>query len=282
LGVNRRPAVAGSFYPGSEKGLRDTLSQLFASASTKKEGYSPPAFSSLFGLVSPHAGYQYSGYVAARGYALAKSLAPSLERVIVIGPNHQGVGSIIASPTSEKWLTPLGAVQIDVDGIRRLSRISNVIDLDDLAHEYEHSIEVQLPFLQYVYGGAFKILPICMMSQEKRFAVDLGDSISEIFVEGKDMIVASSDFTHYEPHSVALEKDRELIGYIERLDIEGFYDLIYDRKITVCGFGPIATLMEVSKKLGASGGRLLLYMTSGEVVGEYDQVVGYASIAFGK
>ncbi|MGQ9780879.1 MAG: MEMO1 family protein [Nitrososphaeria archaeon] len=281
MDANRRPAVAGSFYPGGEEGLRDALGQLFASASTAK-GYIPPHFSTLFGLVSPHAGYQYSGFVAARGYALVKSLAPSLERVILIGPNHQGIGSIIASPTSQRWLTPLGAVPVDVEGVKELSRISKMVDLDDLAHEYEHSIEVQLPFLQYVYGSVFKILPICMMSQEKRFAVDLGDSISQIFVPGKDLVVASSDFTHYEPHSVALEKDRKLIERIEELDVDGFYDLIYDKKITVCGFGPIATLMTVSKKLGALGGKLLVYMTSGEVIGEYDQVVGYASIAFGK
>jgi len=282
LGVNRRPAVAGTFYPGSERSLNETLNQLFTFPPDNLSKYSPPSLKEVFGIVSPHAGYQYSGYVAAKGYSLLKSHISSPERVIILGPNHQGLGSVIASSTKEGWQTPLGTVQVDLDGVKKLSKLSKLVDLDDLAHEYEHSIEVQLPLLQYTYGSAFKLLPICMMAQDKRFAIELGSTIAEFFVSGRDIMVASSDFTHYEPHNIALKKDKELISYIEKLDVEGFYDCIDENRVSVCGFGPIATLMTLSKKIGASGGKLLVYMTSGEVIGEYDQVVGYASIAFGK
>jgi AmmeMemoRadiSam system protein B len=282
LGVNRRPAVAGTFYPGSEKSLMETLEQLFAFPPDNLSNYSPPNLKEVFGIVSPHAGYQYSGYVAAKGYSLLKSHAPFPNRVIILGPNHQGLGSIIASSTKEGWQTPLGLIQVDLEGVKKLSKLSKLVDLDDLAHEYEHSIEVQLPFLQYIYGSTFKILPICMMAQDKHFAVELGNTIADFFIPGKDIIVASSDFTHYEPHNIALKKDKELISYIEKLDVEGFYDYIDKNRMSVCGFGPIATLMSLSKKIDASGGKLVVYMTSGEVIGEYDQVVGYASIAFGK
>ncbi len=236
----------------------------------------------VFGIVSPHAGYQYSGYVAAKGYSFLKTHIPSPERVFILGPNHQGLGSIIASSTKEGWQTPLGTVSVDLEGVRKLSNLSKLVDLDDLAHEYEHSIEVQLPLLQYTYGNTFKLLPICMMAQDKHFATELGSVIADLFVPGRDILVASSDFTHYEPHNVALRKDKKLITYIEKLDVEGFYGCIDENKISVCGFGPIATLMTLSKKIGASGGKLLVYMTSGEIIGEYDQVVGYASIALGK
>ncbi|MGD0329401.1 MAG: MEMO1 family protein [Nitrososphaeria archaeon] len=282
MGVNRRPAAAGTFYPGSERSLKEILDRLFNFPPDNLSKYTPPNMKEVFGIVSPHAGYQYSGYVAAKGYSLLKTYIPSPERVFILGPNHQGLGSIIASSTKEGWQTPLGTVPVDLEGVRKLSNLSKLVDLDDLAHEYEHSIEVQLPLLQYTYGNTFKLLPICMMVQDKHFATELGSVIADLFVPGRDILVASSDFTHYEPHNVALRKDKKLITYIEKLDVEGFYDCIDENKISVCGFGPIATLMTLSKKIGASGGKLLVYMTSGEIIGEYDQVVGYASIALGK
>jgi len=281
LNGSRRPAVAGTFYPRHERELREIFDNLFAAIRSKTD-YSEPEFKEVFGIVSPHAGYQYSGLVAAKGFSFLKKHMPSPERVIIIGPNHQGIGSMIASTRKSYWITPLGDVAVDVEGVKKLSSTSHLVDIDDLAHEYEHSLEVQLPFLQYIYGGNFKIIPICMMAQDKTFAEELGTCLSEIFVRGKDVIVASSDFTHYEPHENALKKDRGLINYIEKLDVNGFYDYLSDRKMSVCGFGPIATLMAMSKKLNASESKLLMYMTSGEVVGEYDQVVGYASIAFGR
>ncbi len=272
--------MAGAFYPKTEKSLKDVLDKIFATI--PKTSLLEPKFKEVFGVVSPHAGYQYSGLVAAKGFSLLKEYVPSPRRIIIIGPNHQGIGSIIASTRKAYWTTPLGDVAVDVEGVKQLSSTSHLVDIDDLAHEYEHSIEVQLPFLQYIYGNTFKIIPICMMAQDKIFAEELGSCLSETFVRGKDVLVASSDFTHYEPHESALKKDRELINYIEKLDVNGFYDHLFEKRVTACGFGPIATLMTLSKKIGALESRLLLYMTSGEVIGEYDQVVGYASIVFGR
>jgi len=276
----RRPAVAGTFYPSNLKDLKSLLEQLFSS--TKAKDFPLPKFSKLIGVVSPHAGYEYSGYVAAKGYSLLKSYAPAPSRVIILGPNHRGVGSIISSSTKEFWATPLGNVRVDVEGVKTLSSFSKIIDLDEYSHAYEHSIEVQLPFLQYIYGGDFKIIPICMMEQDKRFALEVADAILKVIDPEKDLIVASSDFTHYEPQADAQKKDSTLISFIEKLDLDGFYNCIYSMDVTACGFGPIAVLMAVSKGLGMTGSKLVSYMTSGDVTGDYDQVVGYASIAFGK
>ena len=276
----RRPAVAGTFYPSSSGSLKNLLEQLFSSSKAKV--FPLPKFSKLIGIVSPHAGYEYSGYVAARGYSILKSYAPNPSRAIILGPNHRGIGSIISSSTKEYWATPLGNVKVDVEGVKLLSKSSKIIDLDEYSHAYEHSIEVQLPFLQHIYGNDFKIIPICMMEQDKHFALEVADAILKILNPEKDIIVASSDFTHYEPHNEAQKKDSTLINFIEKLDVDGFYDCLYSMNITACGFGPIAVLMTISKSLGMSGSKLVSYMTSGDVIGDYDQVVGYASIAFGK
>lgn len=276
----RRPAVSGTFYPSNLGELKSLLEQLFSSSKAK---VSPlPQFSKIIGVVSPHAGYEYSGYVAAKGYSILKSYVPLLSRVIILGPNHRGVGSIISSSSKEYWTIPLGNVEVDVDGVKQLLKFSNIIDLDDFSHAYEHSIEVQLPFLQYLYGNSFKIIPICMMEQDKHFALEVAKALLNIFDPEKDIIVASSDFTHYEFQYSARKKDLTLISYIENLDIDGFYNCLYNMNITACGFGPIAVLMAVSKNLGMMGSRLVSYMTSGDVIGDYDQVVGYASIVFGK
>jgi hypothetical protein len=282
LSDNRVPAVAGAFYPGNEISLKQMLVHLFNSPSKLADGCSQINFKEIIGIVSPHAGYQYSGYVAACGYSMLKLYKPSIRRAVIIGPNHHGVGSIVATSRKAHWTTPLGRVSVDTDGIKKLTRISSLVDLDDSAHEFEHSIEVQIPFLQYIYGNDIKILPVSMMEQDKSFAIDLGNAISEILEPQNDVIIASSDFTHYEPHSLASKKDLNLIKYAEKLDVDGFYDYIKDNRITVCGFGPIATLMTVSKKMNVSGGILLTYMTSGQITKDYDQVVGYASIAFAK
>lgn len=276
----RRPVVSGTFYPSNLRELKSLLEQLFSS--TKAKVLQLPQFSKIIGIVSPHAGYEYSGYVAAKGYSLLKSHIPSPSRVIILGPNHRGIGSIISSSTKEYWTTPLGNVKVDVEGVKQLLKFSKIIDLDEFSHTYEHSIEVQLPFLQHMYGTDFKIIPICMMEQDKHFAVEVANAILNIFDPEKDIIVASSDFTHYESQNDAQRKDSALISYIEKLDVDGFYDCLYNMNITACGFGPIAVLMVVSKNLGMTGSRLVSYMTSGDVIGDYDQVVGYASIAFGK
>lgn len=257
----RRPVVAGQFYRGDPEGLRSQLKGCF--------DVSVPREESARGGVVPHAGYVYSGQVAAHVYAAL----PSAETYVLIGPNHHAIGSTIAL-SRETWSTPLGNVEVDkeiVDGL------SESMDVDEVAHQDEHSIEVQLPFLQYRFKD-FKIVPICMGLQDEETAKEVSINL-ENALRGKDVIVlASSDFTHYESDKVAREKDNSVIEAILGLDTSKFYSRIYERRISVCGYGPIAVTMETTKALGAEKGKLIKYATSGDVSGDKSSVVGYAGI----
>ncbi len=152
------------------------------------------------------------------------------------------------------------------------------INQNDLSHREEHSIEVQLPFLQYLYDKEVKLLPISMPRQDKETAVELSEAI--VRIKGRSIIIASSDLTHYEPHHAANLKDNKLIKYIENLEIDQYYRTLRDELISACGYGPIAAIMTGCKIMGAKGGKLLKYGTSGDTGENKDSVVGYASISF--
>lgn len=260
----RRPAVAGQFYPGTERSLRAMI-----------DGLAPqktPSKVKALGVVVPHAGYVYSGGVAAETYA---SIEPA-PTFVILGPNHHMYGSGV-SLSSEDWVTPLGAVEVDRDFISLLT--PGIIDFDELAHRHEHSLEVQVPLLQYFFKD-FKIVPVAIGLQDydtvREVAGELYDAIRRY---DKDVVVvASSDFTHYEDVDVARKKDAALIKAIERLDVPGLYDEVSRLDATCCGYGPIGAMMFISKDRGAKQGRLIRYATSGDVTGDR-QVVGYAGIA---
>lgn len=258
----RRPAVAGQFYPGSERELRDLLSRLAPGEPRKKI--------KACGIVVPHAGYVYSGGVAADVYASIEG-APTF---VLLGPSHYGIGSPVAVST-EPWATPLGTVDVDMDFVRLLD---GIIDRDEIAHQNEHSIEVQIPFLQYFFKD-FRIVPICLGMQDydsvKEVATELIASLGRY--DKPVVIVASSDFTHYEHVNVAKKKDTTLIKDIEKLDVPAFYDDLYRLNATACGYGPIAAMMMACGARGASRGELVKYATSGDVTGD-SQVVGYAGM----
>lgn len=259
----RRPAVAGFFYPRGERELREELERCFSGVEIK-EG-------EIIGAVAPHAGYMYSGRVAAHTYARI----PPAETFIILGPNHQGIGSGVAVSTTN-WSTPLGEVEVDGELARRL--VGSIIDADESAHAYEHSIEVQIPFLQYRFENP-RILPICMGLQDEETAEEVGESIHDACEElGRNaVIIASSDFTHYEPHEVAHEKDMYVIDAILALNPSEFYRRIRQRNASVCGYGPIAAMIHAVKSR-AKKCELVKYATSGDVTGDFSQVVGYASI----
>ncbi|MDD3041437.1 MAG: MEMO1 family protein [Methanosarcinaceae archaeon] len=261
----RQPAVAGQFYPLRPEDLKQELGICFEGLEFRERN--------VFGAVCPHAGYVYSGKVAAHTYAAL----PKADTYIMIGPNHTGYGSPV-SIAQEAWETPLGIVEPDLDlGKGFLGSIAN---LDELGHRYEHSIEVQLPFLQYRFGKDFKILPICMGMQDEETAVELGKLIAELLSKSdkKVLIIASSDFTHYQPAEVAREADRHMIEAILKMDVSGMYDYLYKKNASVCGYGPIAAMLTASEALGATHGTLLKYANSGDVSGDMDAVVGYAAI----
>ncbi len=260
----RVPAVSGQFYPRSKDDLRQEVSRCFADT--------PSTERAALGAVVPHAGYIYSGKTAAYVY----STLPRADTFVMLGPNHTGLGSPI-SVSSDIWSTPLGEVKSDIEFIRALPK--KIIDMDESAHRYEHSIEVQLPFLQYRIGE-FNIVHICMGMQDEETALDVGLELAEAvrMTNKKIVIIASSDFTHYRSEKVARENDAYFIKPILDLDIMGFYQRLHERNASVCGYGPIAAMLAATKSLGAKKASLLKYSTSGDVSGDLSAVVGYAGI----
>lgn len=260
----RTPAVSGQFYPRGKNDLRMQISRCFSNIKIKER--------SAIGAVVPHAGYMYSGQTAAHVY----STLPNADTFILIGPNHTGLGSPV-SVSSETWSTPLGEVKSDLDLVKALPK--KIIDSDEIAHSHEHSIEVQLPFLQYRFKD-FMIVSICMGMQDEETALEVGMEISEAVssVKKKVVIIASSDFSHYKPEKIAREDDAYFIEPILALDTGKLYSRLYERAASVCGYGPIAAMLTVSKNLGAKHATLLKYSTSGDVTQDTSAVVGYAGI----
>lgn len=263
--VLRQPAVAGQFYPGTLKYLKRELSRCFSDMHERTVD--------VIGAVVPHAGYVYSGIPAAHVFAVL----PEADTYVLLGPNHTGMGSLVAV-SQDTWSTPLGEVTADKYLIKKLA--GGIIDLDETAHRYEHSIEVQLPFLQYRFSHAFQIVPICMGLQDQETAVEVGDQIFRAVQDSdkKIVIIASSDFSHYVPDTAARDTDKYLIESIQALDVDEFYRRIAERNASACGYGPISAMLTASKALGAQTCTLLKYATSADVSGDISGVVGYAGI----
>jgi len=263
----RSPAVAGSFYPRSPEALRRQLDELFKGVGKVDEVQAR-------GAVIPHAGYVYSGPVAAEVYARL----PRRDTYVILGPNHTGLGAPVAMST-QTWETPLGSVEVDADLAKAMA--GTIVDQDDTAHLREHSIEVQLPFLQYRFSG-FKILPITMRLQDEKTAVEVGTALGQA-IKGLGRsctIIASSDFTHYEPQEVARSTDAKLLEAVLNMDIPELYHRVYGLNATACGYGPISATITTSRILGAKTAKLLRYATSGDTSGDYSQVVGYSAVVF--
>lgn len=278
---SRPPAVSGIFYPSNPFELRKSLEQSFLDRNFGP-GRIPPSLDHkrIYGIISPHAGYTYSGSVAANGYYQVSNM--NYETVIMTGPNHYGIGSGVATMRQALWKTPLGDVEVNTDFADTISK-NTVIDMDDFSHSRDHCLEVQLPFLQCIRkDDTFRIVPIIMMLQDIETAKDVGRTIAQAIRSGstKALLVASSDFTHYEPNEEAHRKDLELIDAILSLDVSSFYAVLERLDISACGYGAIASIMIAVKELGASKGELLRYATSGDITGDKSSVVGYASIVF--
>jgi AmmeMemoRadiSam system protein B len=270
----RKPAVAGMFYAGNARELEEQIGWCY-----KHElgpGTIPRVNSKgpreIVAIVVPHAGYYYSGPVAAHAY---KELANDgvFDTAVILGPNHTGYGYPVSLWTGGGWSTPLGEVQVNKELARRL--LGDVIKADETAHIHEHSIEVQLPWLQYLYGKV-KIVPITMLAQDIETARIVGKSIGQA---GDNLIViASTDLTHYEPHSVAMEKDSSVIEAIIALDEEELYERCERLGCTMCGYGPVAAAIVASREMKGKTASLLKYATSGDTGGDFSRVVGYGSI----
>jgi AmmeMemoRadiSam system protein B len=275
----RTPAVAGIFYPSKPLELTQLIEQSFRDRKFGP-GKMPPSGSKrrIYGIVSPHAGYVYSGAVAANGFYEASSI--DFNNVVMVGPNHYGIGTGVAIMHDGVWETPLGQIEINQYLASEISKHSGIVNLDDFAHSRDHCLEVQIPFLQYIKKNEFKIVPIVLILQDLETAMDIGKSIAQTTANTKTLLIASSDFTHYETNSEAYRKDGELINAILSLDISKFYAVLERLVVSACGYGAIASVMKAVKDLGATKGELLKYATSGNITGDMNAVVGYSSIIF--
>jgi len=278
----RRPAVAGQFYELDPTRLKESIESCFLHPlGPQKLPPAPRSDDEILGLISPHAGYVYSGPVAAHGYYYASSM-PTPELVIILGPNHWGIGSGVATVSGGVWRTPLGELEVSADDAKTLVKLSGIVDFNEDAHRREHSIEVQLPFLQYIFDSKFKILPISMLFQDKETAMEVGHALAKLLRGRRCLIIASSDLTHYENQKEAARKDAEFINAALSLDVAKLYGVIQRLDVSACGYGPIAALITAANDLSINKADLLKYATSGDVTGDLDAVVGYASIRFYK
>ena len=272
----RAPIVAGTFYNIDKELLKKQIERCF----DHKLGPKEVKTKSFTAAIVPHAGYEFSGAVAAWVYSRMEKA-----NFIILGPNHTGTGARFALMKAGMWKTPLGEVVVNEKIAQELFKECKILDYDFLAHENEHSIEVQLPFLQYRFGDDFKFIPICILNE---FADEtlletckaIGKGIAGMIKKQKEkwIILASSDFSHYVSYQQAKKTDNYLIKAILKLNEKDFFTRINEKNASVCGFGPIAIAMIAAKELGAKKGELLKYSTSGDITGDTRSVVGYASI----
>ena len=263
----RKPAVAGQFYPGSPEALRAFLDE---TVQPPAGGAGPAA-----GVMVPHAGYVYSGRVA--GEVFARVAVP--DAVILLGPNHTGLGTEASVAPPGAWATPLGPVPVDADLARALLAASPLFQEDGLAHAHEHSLEVQLPFLVHRNPGV-RIVPVALALRRRDDAAEAGRAVAQAAAghPGPVLVVASTDMTHYEPEARAREKDRLALERVLAVDPEGLLAAVRRHDISMCGAVPTAVMLEAAHRLGASDAELVRYTTSAEASGDTRRVVGYAGV----
>lgn len=264
--MTRNPAVAGQFYYADDARLTQQIESCIDKSTAKED---------VIGIMVPHAGLIYSGPVAGAVYSSIKFP----KTFVLLGPNHTGIGPAISLMDSGEWEVPTGRFQIDRKLASRISVNSPKVSVDSQAHMFEHSLEVQLPFLAYFSRGV-KIVPICMLSASLEDCLELAAGIAKSVKETEYTVViaASSDMSHYLPDKVARQRDKYAIDRILDMDPEGLYETVLRERISMCGYMPATVMLAASKLLGAGSARLVKYATSGEVSGDYDAVVGYAGV----
>ncbi|MBL7196865.1 MAG: AmmeMemoRadiSam system protein B [Candidatus Omnitrophica bacterium] len=264
----RKPIVAGKFYPGDKNTIKKQLTTFLKD--TSKED--------ALACIMPHAGYIYSGRVATQTAASVEIK----ENIILLGPNHTGLGETFSIISQGSWQTPLGNVEINSTIAEYLKKECSLIKEDSSAHMHEHSLEVELPILQFLSNQQFCIVPLVLMPADKtkyeKVSQAIYKTITDLDIKGKTLIVASSDMTHYEPHESAKQKDNLAIEAILNLDEDLLMQRLSKYNISMCGYAPVITTIIAAKKLGAKKAKLIMYQTSGETSGDYEAVVGYAGI----
>lgn len=277
-GEVRHPAVAGTFYEGSREALLQEIEACYLDS--RGPGAIPQINEDgprkIIGLVSPHAGYTYSGPTAAKAMAaLASDGRPAA--FIIIGPNHGRGSYVSAIQTMGAWATPLGETPVDQGIASKIVEACPELRVGAQGFGGEHSLEVQLPFLQHLYGLDIKIVPIMMLDQELAAARQIGDALAAAVRGMNVVIIASTDMTHFESAQVAERQDKLLIARMEALDPEGMLRERQRRNITMCGYGPVAAMMFAALQLGATDARMIDYTNSG-AVGSRAEVVAYLAL----
>jgi MEMO1 family protein len=276
MGYIRESAVSGTFYPGNPETLRHEIARYL------KDAVFDSVEGDVIGMISPHAGYVYSGPVAAYGYKSLLS-GKAYDTVIIIAPSHRVYFEGVAIQNKGGYRTPLGIVDIDEDMSEEILKNGGLVNINLKAHTGEHSLEVQIPFLQVVLKS-FKIVPLIMGAQDLSTCEELSLCLYEVIRKtGKQcLIVGSSDLSHYYPYNKAVNIDNIIVEHLKKFDIKGMAEDFNMNKCEACGFGTIITTMTVAKKCGATGSRVLKYSNSGDVSGDKSGVVGYVSSVFYK
>lgn len=271
----RQPAVAGYFYQGSASLLKAQVGVFLTPTNRKIRA---------IGAVCPHAGLVYSGSVAGAVYSAVE--IPDV--IVLIGPNHTGLGAAVSIMSGGAWKTPLGTVPVNEKLAAAILQRSRIVQDDIVAHLREHSLEVQLPFLQCM-KQEFSIVPIQMLDTRLETCIELGNAVAAAIVDcglapdtdklPRSLVVASSDMSHYVSADEATRKDHMAIERILKLDGYGLHNIVRSENISMCGYGPVVAMLTACKTLGAAKAELIKYATSGDVSGDYNQVVGYAGVA---
>jgi MEMO1 family protein len=266
--IVRKPAVAGQFYPATAASIQKQIDGFLPAGVPKKD---------VVGCMLPHAGYMYSGMVAAR--TVARVVVK--DTVILFGPNHTGLGAAFSLMAAGAWQTPMGNVGIDADMAQAILSGSVYLEKDELAHLREHSLEVELPILQY-FRKDFRVVPIAFGSDDFTALTGVGTAVAQAVKDRKQeaatLLVASSDMTHYEPAAAARKKDDLAIKAVLDLDARALWETVRSRNLTMCGYMPVIAMITAARALGATKGELVQYATSGDVTGDNSSVVGYAGI----
>jgi MEMO1 family protein len=265
----REPAVAGQFYDANPKNLRENIQSYFTRSEKLLDAK---------GILVPHAGYMYSGAVAGAVYSAVR--LP--QRFIILGPNHTGRGVALSLYPKGQWRTPLGLAGIDEELHRRTAQECKLLVEDQAAHIREHSLEVQLPFLQTALEAPPSFVAICVGTADYGTLTSLGHALARVIQSLAEpvLLIVSSDMSHYEPADVAAIKDGSAIEKMLAIDPQALYRTIMEKDVSMCGFAPAVSMLTACRDLGASSGKLIRYTNSGDVSGDHEHVVGYAGIAF--
>ncbi len=265
--ILRRAAVAGRFYPGRPIDLEETLSRCIPADGPREDA---------LGVVVPHAGYMYSGGVAGATYA--KVLLP--RKFILLCPNHTGMGAPISIMSVGEWETPLGRVPIESDLACCIRRSAGIVQESPEAHRSEHALEVHLPFLQHLLGNEFQFVPISVGTSRYDWLVELGDALERAVRKSAEpvLLIASTDMNHFEPADQSEAKDRLAIDRIREMDAQGLYQVVREKNISMCGYGPTVAVLSACRRMGASSADLVQYTHSGNITGDRSSVVGYAGL----